>query len=88
MMRDLVKRVLTAAEALPPGSAQELLVEGETIAVGSELEEAAYYCRERSYIELWDSTPQRFGGGSAWLVRRLTALGHDKLRELRGQQPL
>ena len=88
MTRDLIETILKAAEGLPPGNAREMLVNGETILKGSDLEEAAYYCRDSGYIELWDDNPNRFGGTTSWLVKRLTASGHNKLRELRGQEPL
>ena len=55
----------------------------------ADLDEALQYCLERGYIELWNGeSPDRFGGRKKWLVKRLTASGHDKLRELRGQKPL
>lgn len=87
MTTDHIRVVLAAVEAQPAGSTSELLIEGEQIPPKSDLDEAARYCIDSGYIELW-TTPDRFGGSTVWLVKRLTATGHNKLRSLRGQEPL
>ena len=88
MTRDLILKILMAVEAQESGhGVTDLLVDGESIETGSKTDEAARYCSEHNLIELWDK-PERFGGKNIWIVKRLTAFGHDKLRELRGQDPL
>jgi len=84
MTRDLIRAVLEAAE----GSSADacLQIEGELIKLGSDAEHAAYYCLERQYIVLTDKTANLTP--RHWVVQRLTADGHDKLRALRGEDPL
>ena len=87
LTKDDIRTILAAVEAQSAGSTSELLIEGEQIPPKGDLDEAARYCVDSRYIELW-TKPDRFGGSTVWLVRRLTAAGHDKLRSLRGQEPL
>ncbi len=89
MTTDLIILVLGAAERQTPNSGMhELDLSGVQVAK-EDLDEALLYCLERGYIELWNGdSPDRFGGRKQWLVKRLTASGHDKLRALRGQAPL
>lgn len=87
MTRDLIRLVLSAAEAQTARTPTELHVNNGPIPADSDLDEAARYCVDRGYIELW-AKPDLFGGGTKWMVKRMTADGHDKLRELRGEDPL
>lgn len=84
MTRDLIRAVLEAAE-MSTGDAC-LQIDGELIKPGSDAEHAAFYCLERQYIVLTDKTADLVP--RHWVVRRLTADGHDKLRSLRGETPL
>ena len=89
MTTDLILLVLRATEQQTPNDGIHDLDFSDVQVTRADLDEALQYCLERGYIELWNGeSPDRFGGRKKWLVKRLTASGHDKLRELRGQKPL
>ena len=86
--RDLLRIVLTAVETRTPTQIAEEFVIDESGIDAADLQETIAYCHERSYIEL-HASPERFSTSrSQWLIKRLTASGRDKLRSLRGQEPL
>ena len=86
--RDILRIVLTAIETRTPTQTAEEFVIDEAGIDATDLQETMAYCHERSYIELHTS-PERFGTSRPqWLIKRLTASGRDKLRSLRGQEPL
>ena len=84
MTRNLIQTILEAVECSQDnGSIQ---INGELIQPGSDAEHAAYYCLDRKYLVVTGNStelPPR-----NWIVKRLTADGHDKLRELRKEPPL
>ena len=81
MAPDLLRSVLrAAAKRTPANVAPDIGIDGELVGESaSALDATLRYCYERGYIELWE-TPERFGGRSEWLVKHLTANGHNKLR--------
>ena len=89
MTTDLTILVLGAAERQTPNSGMHELDLSSVKVTKEDLDEALLCCLERGYIELWNGeSPERFCGRKQWMVKRLTAAGHDKLRALRGQAPL
>ena len=86
--RDLLRIVLTAIETRTPTQTAEEFVIDEAGINATDLQETLAYCYERGYIEL-HASPERFSTSrQQWLIERLTASGRDKLRSLRGQEPL
>ena len=83
MTRDIILHVLALAERQTPNSEMHELDLSNANGKPEDLDEALRYCLERHYIELWN-----IGWCDQWMVKRLTADGHDKLRALRGQKPL
>ena len=89
MTPDLVCLVLSATERQTPNGGIHELDLSHAQVKPEDRDEALQYCLERGYIELWNGeSSERFGGRKQWMVKRLTATGHDKLRALRGQAPL
>ena len=86
-MKDpLILKVLHAAEQqVRPGHPVELNIEW---LVTDEVNEHIHLCMESGYLEVEQGSGPKFGDGEIWLVKRLTARGHNKLRSLRGQDPL
>ena len=56
--------------------------------MADEVNEHIHLCVEAGYIHVDKGSGPQFGGGETWYVERLTACGHNKVRSLRGQEPL
>ena len=86
-MKDaLIWKVMCAAERqVRSGSPVELSIEWP---VADEVNEHIHLCVEAGYIHVDKGSGPQFGGGETWYVERLTACGHNKVRSLRGQEPL